>query len=97
MSDGVPQHEIDRDFPRLWQRTKDLDDRERLGRESTAEDRELDAALRELWDARRCNSEQVGYECAHKHRWWMAAAGFSASPTRCPICGTSTFQALSKA
>lgn len=50
---GMPQYGIDRDYPLLCEKARDYDFAERLALMA-----EIDAALRELWDARRYASEE---------------------------------------
>jgi hypothetical protein len=50
---GVPNYGIARDFPLLWEQAQAFDFAERLGGCTSPLLAEIDAALRELWDARR--------------------------------------------
>ena len=49
----MPQYGIDRDYPLLSEKARQYDFAERLGGCSDPLMAEIDAALRELWDARR--------------------------------------------
>jgi hypothetical protein len=52
-SQGQPNYGIKDDFPLLWVMAEEFDFAERLGRSASALHAEVDAALHELWDARR--------------------------------------------
>lgn len=59
-SHGLDQHGLDRDYPLLYEMAMQYDFAERLGGSGSALHDEADAALRELWFARRekaANSE----------------------------------------
>lgn len=58
MSGGVPNYGIARDFPLLWKMAKEHDFAEKLGGSTSQLHQEVDAALREVWDARRYLSEE---------------------------------------
>lgn len=56
---GIDDHGIQADYPLLYQRSLAFDYAERLGGSTDDEAREIDTALRELWDARRTRQEQA--------------------------------------
>lgn len=57
---GIPQYGIDKDFPLLCKKADEYNFAERLGGCSDPLLAEIDAALRELWDARRWVNERTG-------------------------------------
>ena len=60
MSDGIPQYGVDRDYPLLCEKARAYDFAERLGGCSDPLMAEIDAVLREVWDARRYVSDESG-------------------------------------
>jgi hypothetical protein len=52
-NEPMPQYKLKEDYPLMYQRALDYDFAERLGGCSDPLMAEIDAALRELWDARR--------------------------------------------
>lgn len=57
--EGVPQYGIDRDYPLLCQYAEQYDFAERMGGSTSQLHAEIDAALRELWMARRSLTESM--------------------------------------
>lgn len=55
---GLPDYGIKRDYPLLWEKGEQYDISQRLGGTDNKLLAEIDAALRELWDARRYVSEE---------------------------------------
>jgi len=59
---GIPQYNIDKDFPLMVKMSRDQDFAERRGASVTPLHKEIDMALRELWDARRFMAEGAGHD-----------------------------------
>lgn len=80
MAEGLPSFGIAEEFPLLWDIAQQYDFAERLGGCTSSLMAEVDAALRELWDARRNAVEvRAAFEFEREHGGCSCRACFAAA------------------